>query len=687
MEAEPWDPSVKSLVPFPVVLATMNNNLSWLQQLGYAFATQQADVFASVQRLRHQAQANGRLESSPQQVVSVQQVMTEPPPGSGQAPTQQEAIAIQPAQPDVVYVPTDQPSTVYGSWPYPSYPPYYAAPPTGYYFGTALATGLAFAAGTAVVGGLWGWARPAWGGGYAYVNQFNSINANRQAATSSRWGAGNAGGRPANSSGPPGGPVGLSRPFARIRPKQCRAAPDRRWGRGWPSGEFVVRVVWAAQVDQAGQAASGVLVVRVGWEVQAGLAASGALVVRVVRAALGAHVSSVAPAGRPRGRVEEASASQVGNVGAAHLVISTADARLGSSHSAAHRADPSVSSDRSRAGGAAAVAGRAVAVDVAGGVRRSSMEMPKTWPWVIVVSILCVGAAQATPASTPEPQRSFASVEDAASAFVAALRDHREAELRAILGPDADRVVTSGDRYADRELQQRFVALYDEKHTIDQMSPGHAELVVGPNDWPLPIPLVESNGRWIFDTKAGAQTIIDRRVGNNELSAIRTLLTCVDAQNDYFNRAKQANGTGAYATRLVSTPGRHDGLYWPVGPGETESPLAPLIDAVQNAGYPGELVGGKPIPFEGYYFRILKAQGPNGDGGAKSYIHSGLMTGGFALIAWPAVFGSSGIMTFIAGPDGDVYQKDFGPETAHIAAAMTTFDPDLAWSRVEATND
>ena len=160
LEAEPWDPSVKSLVPFPVVLATLNDNLPWLQQLGYAFATQQADVFASIQRLRRRAQAGGHLESSPQQVVSTQTVTVEPggggaPAGGGEVGIQQEVIVIEPAQDDTVYVPSYNPGTVYGDWPYPSYPPYCAAPPTGYYFGTALATGLAFAAGAAVVGGLW----------------------------------------------------------------------------------------------------------------------------------------------------------------------------------------------------------------------------------------------------------------------------------------------------------------------------------------------------------------------------------------------------------------------------------------------------------------------------------------------------------------------------------------------------
>ncbi len=273
------------------------------------------------------------------------------------------------------------------------------------------------------------------------------------------------------------------------------------------------------------------------------------------------------------------------------------------------------------------------------------------------------------------------------TAFVAALRDGKEADLRAILGPEGDRVIDSGDRYADRELRQRFVALYNEKHAIDPKGPGRAELDVGANDWPMPIPLVETDGRWTFDTKSGAQTIVDRRIGRNELSAIRTLLAGVDAERDYFDRTKQASGTGVYAARLVSTQGHHDGLYWPVGEGESESPLGPLIDAALDAGYPGELVGGKPIPYEGYYFRILSGQGPNANGGAKSYLHSGHMTGGFALIAWPAVFGSTGLMTFIVGPDGDVYQKDLGPETARIAKEMTTFDPDLSWSRVSETNE
>ena len=315
------------------------------------------------------------------------------------------------------------------------------------------------------------------------------------------------------------------------------------------------------------------------------------------------------------------------------------------------------------------------------------MAMQKSRPYATLAAMLWLGVAQAAPSNTPVPQRSFASTDEAVTAFVAALRDNQSAALRAILGPDADRVINSGDRYADQEIHKRFVALYDEKHVIKDTSPVSAELDVGPDDWPLPIPLVESNGRWTFDTKAGAQTVIDRRIGRNELSAIRTLLACVDAQHDFFARARQTEGRGIYASRILSTPGHHDGLYWPAAAGEPESPLAPLVAAAQDAGYPGEVSGGKPIPYEGYYFRVLKAQGPNGDGGAKSYVQSGRLTGGFALVAWPAVFGSSGVMTFIVGPDGDVYQKDLGAETTSMATAMTTFDPDPTWVRVAMTND
>lgn len=315
------------------------------------------------------------------------------------------------------------------------------------------------------------------------------------------------------------------------------------------------------------------------------------------------------------------------------------------------------------------------------------MRTPKSRVGTIFAAALWLVSAQAAEPGSPEPQRSFASAEDAVSAFVTALRNRHEEDLRAILGPDGGRVIDSRDRYADQQLHQRFLALYDAKHSIKQKDPGEAELDVGPDDWRLPIPLVERDGRWIFDTAAGAQTIVDRRIGQNELSAIRTLLASIHAQVDYFDLARQQTGTGVYATRFISTPGNRDGLYWPAKASEPESPLGPLIDAASDAGYPGELVDGKPISYQGYNFRILKAQGPNGDGGAKSYIVSDRMSDGFAFVAWPAIYKSSGIMTFIAGPDGDVYQKDLGPQTASIASTLASFDPDLSWSRLAWTNE
>jgi Protein of unknown function (DUF2950) len=313
--------------------------------------------------------------------------------------------------------------------------------------------------------------------------------------------------------------------------------------------------------------------------------------------------------------------------------------------------------------------------------------MQKSWLYLLWIAVCWLGIVEPARADEHRHQRNFASADEAANALVTAMRKQNEADWRNILGPEADRVIDDSGPHADQEQLQRFISLYDEKHTIEEKVPGRAELVVGPDDWPLPIPIIEgSSGRWTFDTNAGAQSIYDRRIGRNELSAIRTLLACVDAQGEYFDDAKRTTGTGVYAARLLSTPEHHDGLYRPTVQGEVEGPLGRLIAGSQKAGYPAEVFGDEPIPYEGYYFRVLRAQGPNANGGAKSYIESGRMTGGFGFIAWPAIFGSSGIMTFIVGPDAIVYQKDLGLDTLHVAAAVATFDPDFTWSRIQMTH-
>jgi hypothetical protein len=283
----------------------------------------------------------------------------------------------------------------------------------------------------------------------------------------------------------------------------------------------------------------------------------------------------------------------------------------------------------------------------------------------------------------PAGQQSYATAEDAVAALIAAVGTDKPAPLIAVLGPSATRLVSSGDANADAIARRHFLDNYAAKHALVADGPGRMVLQVGTDDWPLPLPIVQTDGRWHFDSAAGAQEIIDRRIGRNEIAAIRVSLAYVDAQQDYFARAKAAGGPGDYAQRLVSTPGDEDGLYWEPADGQPESPLAPLVNQAKDEGYPGELVSGRRVPYEGYYFRILTRQGPDAPGGARNYVVDGHMTGGFGLIAWPATYRASGVMTFIVNQDGVVFQQDLGPETAKRAAAITSFDPTPNWARVD----
>ncbi len=282
-------------------------------------------------------------------------------------------------------------------------------------------------------------------------------------------------------------------------------------------------------------------------------------------------------------------------------------------------------------------------------------------------------------------QLTYATPADAVAALVAAVQANVPQELYAVLGPGSEKLVSSGDRYADAESARRFLASYAEHHALDPAGTGRMLLEVGNNGWQLPIPIVETNGRWHFDSAAGAQELVDRRIGRNEIQAIRTLLACVDAENAYYALAAK-QGHPEYAERIVSNPGQQDGLYWPASADAAESPLGPLVATAEAEGYPGELKSGRLVPYQGYYFRILKARGPDAPGGAKDFVQEGRMTGGFAFVAWPASYGSSGIMSFIVGEDGIVFQKDLGTDTASIARAMSLFNPDLSWTRVELVN-
>jgi len=318
-------------------------------------------------------------------------------------------------------------------------------------------------------------------------------------------------------------------------------------------------------------------------------------------------------------------------------------------------------------------------------------------PAAIILGAACLGAfgshsvasaATATVASTA--QQRFDTPQAAVDALVSAIKGHEHATLLAILGPGGERLVVSGDPVADVATGEAFVAAYEQNHSLAPQPDGSVILSVGANAWPLPIPLVQSKGKWTFDSTEGAQAIIDRRIGSNELLTIQTLYSCVDAEQDYFARMKAKTGTGVYASKIFSTPGTEDGLYWDAADGQPPSPLAPLVAQAQSEGYlPADTAIPTPShhsPYEGYFFRILKAQGPDSASGAKDYIVDGKMTGGFAFIATPAVYGSTGIMTFIINQDGVAFQKDLGPHTAAVAAQIRAFNPDLSWARIVPTD-
>jgi Protein of unknown function (DUF2950) len=298
------------------------------------------------------------------------------------------------------------------------------------------------------------------------------------------------------------------------------------------------------------------------------------------------------------------------------------------------------------------------------------------------VTASALAAPPATGQATPTQSVTFATPDDAVAALVDASRTDDTSKLLTILGPGSESLVSSGDPIADHEARERFVAAFQQKHALSTDTPDRRTLIVGENDFPVALPIVQSDNRWHFDSRLGAQEIVDRRIGRNEIAAIRVALAYHDAQLVYFDRAKQS-GAGEYAQRLVSTQANHDGLYWPSSGSDDESPLAPLVQQAEDEGYPGELVSGKPIPYQGYYFRILKGQGWAAPAGKMDYVVNGHMTKGFGLIGWPARYESSGVMTFIVNANGVVFQKDLGPRTEAIATGIKRYDPDLSWARVD----
>jgi hypothetical protein len=294
-------------------------------------------------------------------------------------------------------------------------------------------------------------------------------------------------------------------------------------------------------------------------------------------------------------------------------------------------------------------------------------------------------ATTATAATTPQynNQLTFARPEDAVKKLAEAVKAQDAApQLEDIFGSDSRATLLSGDPVADRRNREVIAVAMSEGWTLNATNSNTRELVIGNEKWPFPIPLVKDSRGWWFDTVAGKEEIRDRRIGRNELSTIDTLRAYCDAQREYAQQGRDGGPAGVYAQQIKSDPGKHNGLYWPRGNAkEADSPLGEFVATASAEGYGTNKEGA--APYHGYFYRILKKQGPAASGGAKDYITNGTMSGGFAMIAFPADYGNSGIMTFLVGPDGVVYQSDLGNDTKTTAGAIAAYDPGSNWQKVQ----
>jgi Protein of unknown function (DUF2950) len=299
---------------------------------------------------------------------------------------------------------------------------------------------------------------------------------------------------------------------------------------------------------------------------------------------------------------------------------------------------------------------------------------------VRTVAMLAAGVAflQFSVSAQEPGQKTFASAAEASHALVAALKAEDQSVLLSILGPRGKDIVSSGDAVEDKNHRDEFVKKYHQMHRLVMEPDGKTTLYIGAENWPTPIPLANKGGLWYFDTAAGKQQILYRRIGKNEMAVIQVCHELVDAQKEYYGQPHDGDSGSQYAQKLSSDPGKHNGLYWQASAGEGESPIGPLMASAAAEGYPADL---QPQPFQGYYFRILTAK--KAANGAGSYIVDGKMTRGFAFLAYPAEYRSSGVMTFIVDEDGIVYEKDLGRRTPEIAKKLTRYDRDAKWHKAD----
>ena len=301
---------------------------------------------------------------------------------------------------------------------------------------------------------------------------------------------------------------------------------------------------------------------------------------------------------------------------------------------------------------------------------------------ILTAALLASPGSGATAAQPAE--KTFDSAKAAVEAFVKAVADDDVAAMSAIFGPAGKKIVTSGDDVEDKNGRAKFTKLASEKIelTQDKKNPNRVTITIGNDDWPFPVPVIKTGEKWHFSTKEGLREILMRRIGSNELNAIQVCLGYVEAQQDYASRAHDATGFNMYAQKILSTPGKQDGLAWYDANGKPAGPIGEAAAKAIAEGYTK-----RSDPYHGYFFRILLSQGPAAPKGRLDYVIQGKMIGGFALVAWPAEYRSSGVKTFIVSHDGIVYEKDLGPDTAKIASAMKAYNPDKTWSKVPDTDE
>ncbi len=312
---------------------------------------------------------------------------------------------------------------------------------------------------------------------------------------------------------------------------------------------------------------------------------------------------------------------------------------------------------------------------------KNSMMSDKCRRIGAISALACSFLTLSSAAATAAGQQVFPSGTVAAKALVAAAHTDDMAALSSILGGDAKEILSSGDPVADNNARDNFVAKYDEMHRLAYDDKGRVTLYLGADNWPFPIPLVKKADGWVFNTASGKRELLYRRIGPNELFTIDVLADLAEAQQEYASETLDDGGVKHFAQKIQSDPGKHDGLYWPVSSGEEESPIGPLIADATAEGY--KTGTGTPIPFHGYYYRVLTRQGKNAPSGAKDYLEEEKMTQGFAFLAYPATYRASGVMTFMINQDGVIVQKDLGADTAKVASETTEYNPDATWREVD----